>query len=684
MNKLTTWKCPDCFIFPYSQQSEKRSEAEAFSDFLKIFPRISQCNEELKESASTVEFFNEHIKHLVINEDSYKVQSQKLNHMETEIKLIKQGMDRLSKLSQEKNELEIPKLEILKQMQVQLQDFIRSNDNKDSKELSECSAGAIKDALADINRFGLLLEKNSSSIRLEIDSLKEVIHQQVHAKEEDKKSNEISFDRIDSIIADINAQLHSISDHVCPKGSLGVAVNVDGDRSDMQFSPPLTPNTASPHLVSTLPTQGPACDPYIKYVEDVVTDDLREKLLQVLETSSADFTSVGGSRDVLYFGEHGYWYTGAYHKARTIPLEIQDLIDCVRPSLPNTRSWINSCLVTRYRGPNSHIPMHSDNEASIDPESDIITVSIGQERTLKFIHTASSAESSLTLKNGSVYVMSRLSQEIWKHGIDPLEGLNEDTEDLNNVDQDQLTDHDIERPADSLMNRDEVRYSFTFRHVAPFFKNSTVIVGDSNTKYIKFGKDAGTLGKWLPGKRMWAAKIGDIPSPKDIGPYRNIVIHSGINDIRDDFNRASNRALIGQLKRKCDDIQKFYPNAKLHLSLLLPTKSPHVNVRVRELNSLFIDFVFNRNNMFVIDNSVLGTQNGCMPSKYGRFLRNGTPLANDVVHLGREGLRLFCMNIKRCIVQRGERQSVERFRGRSGDYRDALIRGGRSPIFHRS
>ncbi|KAL5269061.1 hypothetical protein ACHWQZ_G002780 [Mnemiopsis leidyi] len=358
MNKLTTWKCPDCFIFPYSQQSEKRSEAEAFSDFLKIFPRISQCNEELKESASTVEFFNEHIKHLVINEDSYKVQSQKLNHMETEIKLIKQGMDRLSKLSQEKNELEIPKLEILKQMQVQLQDFIRSNDNKDSKELSECSAGAI-----------------------------------------------------------------------------------------------------------------------------------------------------------------------------------------------------------------------------------------------------------------------------------------------------------------------------TFRHVAPFFKNSTVIVGDSNTKYIKFGKDAGTLGKWLPGKRMWAAKIGDIPSPKDIGPYRNIVIHSGINDIRDDFNRASNRALIGQLKRKCDDIQKFYPNAKLHLSLLLPTKSPHVNVRVRELNSLFIDFVFNRNNMFVIDNSVLGTQNGCMPSKYGRFLRNGTPLAYDVVHLGREGLRLFCMNIKRCIVQRGERQSVERFRGRSGDYRDALIRG---------
>ena len=352
------------------------------------------------------------------------------------------------------------------------------------------------------------------------------------------------------------------------------------------------------------------------------------------------------------------------------------LIDCIRPSLPNTKSWLNSCLVTRYKGPNSQIPMHSDNEASIDPESVIVTVSLGQERTLKFTHISSSAENDLILKDGSLYVMSKLSQEVWKHGIMPLTTPPGTPTDGNEEAVDHSTDSDTERPT----NQNEVRYSFTFRHVAPFFKNSTVIIGDSNTKYIKFGKDAGTLGKWLPGKRMWAAKISDIPSPTEIGPYKNIVIHTGINDIRDDFNRPSNRALIGQLKNKCDDIQKFYPNAKLHLSLLLPTKSHHVNVRVEELNSMLIDFVFNRKNMFVIDNSILGSQNGCMPSKYGRFLRNGTPLVNDVVHLGREGLRVFCVNIKRCIIQRGERQTEERFRGGSGDYRGALIRGGRSSI----
>ena len=101
--------------------------------------------------------------------------------------------------------------------------------------------------------------------------------------------------------------------------------------------------------------------------------DLKNKLIKLLEDSSADFSSVGGSRDVVYFGEHGYWYTGAYHPAKETPLEIQDLLDSVRPCLPNSKSWLNSCLVTRYTGNSSHIPQHCDNEVLIDPESVIVT-----------------------------------------------------------------------------------------------------------------------------------------------------------------------------------------------------------------------------------------------------------------------------------------------------------------------
>ena len=671
--KLTKWKCPDCYIFPYTKQSNEKSEA--FSEFLKIIPRISQCNEDLRDSATTIEFFNEHIKHLVINEDSHKEQSEKINQLETDVKHIKSSLERLSRLSEQKNELEIPKLEMFKQMKAQLQDLTHTVNSKTFFKPLESTSGdlsTIKDTLININERGLVLEKSGDSIRQEIDNLKDVIKQQEEHQVPQRGVD--SFNHIDSIITDINRQLRSISDHVCPNGG---SDNVPHD-NQQDLSPPMTPNTSSPHF-DPLPSQrssSPACDPYVKYTEDVVPDALSETLLQLIESSSADFTEIGGSRDVLYFGEHGYWYTGAYHQAKPIPLELQDLIDCVRPSLPNKKSWLNSCLITRYKGANSHIPMHCDNEVNIDPESVIVTVSLGQERTIKFTHNSSSNERKLTLKDRSVYVMSRLSQEVWKHEIEPLNG-EEDTSTVLHTPQEESEGHVV--PPNSAA-QEGVRYSFTFRHIAPFFKNSTVIVGDSNTKYIKFGNDVGTLGKWLPGKRMLAATIKDIPSPQEIGPYRNIVIHTGINDIRDDFNRPSNRALIAQLKRKCDDIQEFYPNAKLHLSLLLPTKSQNVNVRIGELNSMMIDFVFNRRNMFVIDNSILSSQNGCMPPKYGRFMRNGTPLTNDVVHLGREGLRVFCMNIKRCITQRGERQSAERFRGGSGDYRSALDRGRRSSI----
>ncbi len=181
----------------------------------------------------------------------------------------------------------------------------------------------------------------------------------------------------------------------------------------------MTPNTTSPHFVPSQLSTDPACDPYISYTEDIVPTDLKDKLTKLLEDKDSSFISVGGSRDVLYFGEHGYWYTGAYHEAKETPVEVQELLDCVRPSLPDSKCWLNSCLVTRYSDNNSHIPMHSDNEVNIDPESVIVSVSLGEQRTINFSHK--SKQQSLVLKDGSVYVMSRISQEVWKHGIDPVD-----------------------------------------------------------------------------------------------------------------------------------------------------------------------------------------------------------------------------------------------------------------------
>jgi hypothetical protein len=99
-----------------------------------------------------------------------------------------------------------------------------------------------------------------------------------------------------------------------------------------------------------------------------------------------------------------------------------------------------------------------------------------------------------------------------------------------------------------------------------------------------------------------------------------------------------------------------------------------VNSRVTQLNGLILDMVFGRKNMFIIDNSVLSAENGCLPPKYGRFIGSNTPNANDIVHLGREGIKMFCMNLKKVIMSRGRNQSRERFQAGGGNYNNALGR----------
>ena len=57
--------------------------------------------------------------------------------------------------------------------------------------------------------------------------------------------------------------------------------------------------------------------------------------------------------------------------------------------------------------------MHRDDEGAIDPNSTIAAVSIGAERILSFTNGETTEDQSLTVKDGSLYVMSRFSQDFW-------------------------------------------------------------------------------------------------------------------------------------------------------------------------------------------------------------------------------------------------------------------------------
>jgi alkylated DNA repair dioxygenase AlkB len=409
-------------------------------------------------------------------------------------------------------------------------------------------------------------------------------------------------------------------------------------------------NTSSPHLKKLVCP----CSPFEKYVPDAVPQELKDQLLNFVQEQESEFTSVGEeSREVLYFGDHSYRYTGKDHPAKEMPPVLQTVLAEIRSKLPPelNDSVFNSCLINKYQSGANHIPLHRDNEPVIDPESMILTVSIGAERKMTFNNNDKSKTEDLKLEDGSMLITSRYAQDFWEHGVLP----DEDT------------------PGQ--------RISLTFRNIAPYHINSTKVLGDSNTSHIKFGTGVGTLGAWVPGQRTKVGHIEALPSATEIGPYRNIVIHTGINSINNPRFRKSNTYLLHFLEDRCREIAEVYPKARVHISLLLPSKSKHLNYHIDEFNRGIFDLTRRMSNVSVIDNSIFGQ---VLSDEYGRWDMNlQRPLADDIVHLGRRGIRALAMNFKKSVLGKGYSQSRSRFNAGRGSYGGAVgvdqLRDGYQP-----
>lgn len=139
--------------------------------------------------------------------------------------------------------------------------------------------------------------------------------------------------------------------------------------------------------------------------------------------TATDFTHDLGNRMVSYYGEHDYVYSGIVHKARDISINkpLAELYDHVKSLFPEVT--INSALVQKYSGGGSYIPLHSDNEPSIVKESAIISVSLGSSRTMHFVDKGGNTVSRTRLNHGDIMVMSRRSQDQFRHHIPRNVGL---------------------------------------------------------------------------------------------------------------------------------------------------------------------------------------------------------------------------------------------------------------------
>ncbi|KAL5263837.1 hypothetical protein ACHWQZ_G005045, partial [Mnemiopsis leidyi] len=126
---------------------------------------------------------------------------------------------------------------------------------------------------------------------------------------------------------------------------------------------------------------------------------------------------------------------------------------------------------------------------------------------------------------------------------------------------------------------DHTRYSITFRSVSHKNRNSTCIIGDSNTCGLKFGTDPKkSFGQWLPGKQVFTPVIEDIDPHVALG-YRNIVVHCAINNLKKDEvkNIADIKRLFSLYVNKIENIQAVNPQAHVYICPPLPSKRAELN-----------------------------------------------------------------------------------------------------------
>ena len=162
---------------------------------------------------------------------------------------------------------------------------------------------------------------------------------------------------------------------------------------------------------------------------------------------NCEFTQENG-HSVVSFGEP-YRYAGSKSKPSQIPEILNSVIDKIHDEFNLEGNLkITSCLVNQFSGKDSFLKEHSDDEMNIYPESSIFTVSLGDTGTVKFREVCSGSKFELKPASGSLYTMSRKSQNYFKHEICVDEQSN------------------------------SVRYSLTFRAVHWRFWNSTSIGGN--------------------------------------------------------------------------------------------------------------------------------------------------------------------------------------------------------------
>ena len=125
-----------------------------------------------------------------------------------------------------------------------------------------------------------------------------------------------------------------------------------------------------------------------------------------------------------------------------------------------------------------------------------------------------------------------------------------------------------------------------------------------------------------------------------IGPHRNVIIHTGINDINCSAPK-SDIALEEALESKCMSIHALFPRTKIFISPILPTKNYYLNIKACQFNTRIMSLAKRHHNIFVINHSSFMDTRTYLLKEVFTSSRH-----TDMIHLGAQGLRQFASSLK--------------------------------------
>ena len=92
------WECPWCYqpAIPNPDYKDGKETIESLKAFMANISRVQACTEEVKEGVTAVEFFRQHIQHLLLDKDKFIAHSERNSELFDDVKIIKDEIKEMS------------------------------------------------------------------------------------------------------------------------------------------------------------------------------------------------------------------------------------------------------------------------------------------------------------------------------------------------------------------------------------------------------------------------------------------------------------------------------------------------------------------------------------------------------------------------------------------------------------